>query len=517
MAFKKRDQQKGKHAAPKAFNDETFSPQAFKPAFDPETGQSASVQQSSKKGSAGKATAIAVGVVAVLLAGTYVGGSLYFQDRFFPNTKLGTIDVSMKTAQELGGILSAQAEDYKLQVTGDEFDQAFTAEELGFSFQKDSEVAQLLEGRNPWLWPAELFASHDVTSKLVATCDEATAGKTITKAVKKHNKSAENTRDATIRYSDSKKAFVVVPEKYGTKLQVDATVAAIEEAAALMQDKLELDQEHLVQPKVVEDDSKLKKAVKRANKMIEANVTLKLANDTVTVVDAELISDWVILGDNARVSFDTAKMTEWVTGVAKECDTVGTQRTYKRPDGEKITVKGGDYGWAVDHEALIKMVKDDVLGGKTVTETIPTTSEGATYKGVGQRDWGKRYVDVDLGEQRAYFYDEKGKLIWESDCVSGLATPERETPTGVYSLNLKQSPSTLIGYKNGKKDYETKVSYWMPFIGNSIGLHDATWRSSFGGKIYQSNGSHGCINLPAKKAKKIYSLIKVGDVVVVHY
>ena len=116
-----------------------------------------------------------------------------------------------------------------------------------------------------------------------------------------------------------------------------------------------------------------------------------------------------------------------------------------------------------------------------------------------------------------YFYDEKGKLIWESDCVSGLATADRSTPTGVYSINLKQSPSTLVGYKNGKKDYETKVSYWMPFVGNSVGLHDANWRSSFGGTIYKSNGSHGCINLPVKKAKKLYSLIEVGDVVSVHY
>lgn len=518
MAFdKKNAQTKGKHAAPETLEDGTFSPQAYRPAFDPETGESSPLPSSTKGGSAKKATLIAVGIVIALLAAVYVGGSVYFQDRFFPNTKLGSIDVSFKSATEIEKVLTSQAEDYTLHVTGNDFDLTLSADDLGFSFQKEADIDELYAGRNPWMWPVELFANHDITSKLVATYDDSVAGKTITKAIRAHNKDAEDTKNASIRFSKSKKKFVVVSESYGTKLQTDVTVQAIESAVVSMLDALELGKEHLVQPTIVADDAKVKKAVKKANKMIEADVTLKLADDVVAQVNADLISNWVILGDNADVSFDTSKMNDWVETVADSCDTVGTQRTYKRPDGKKITVSGGDYGWAVDHAALINLVKKDVEEGKTITEDIPTTTKGAAYNGPGKRDWGKRFIDIDLGEQHVYFYDEKGKLIWESDCVSGLATADRSTPTGVYSINLKQSPSTLVGYKNGKKDYETKVSYWMPFVGNSVGLHDANWRSSFGGTIYKSNGSHGCINLPVKKAKKLYSLIEVGDVVSVHY
>ena len=60
------------------------------------------------------------------------------------------------------------------------------------------------------------------------------------------------------------------------------------------------------------------------------------------------------------------------------------------------------------------------------------------------------------------------------------------------------------------------MGYWIPFIGNSWALHDANWRSRFGGDIYQYAGSHGCVNLPADKAKELFGLCKVGDVVVVH-
>ena len=75
--------------------------------------------------------------------------------------------------------------------------------------------------------------------------------------------------------------------------------------------------------------------------------------------------------------------------------------------------------------------------------------------------------------------------------------------------------------KTGDPTYISYVDYWMPFVGNLVAFHDASWRSSFGDDIYKSNGSHGCVNLPADKANqplqlKLYHIIKVGDVVVVH-
>ena len=57
----------------------------------------------------------------------------------------------------------------------------------------------------------------------------------------------------------------------------------------------------------------------------------------------------------------------------------------------------------------------------------------------------------------------------------------------------------------------------MPFVDNLVALHDADWRGSFGGTIYQWNGSHGCVNLPVDKAAELYGMIEVGDVVVTHY
>ena len=92
----------------------------------------------------------------------------------------------------------------------------------------------------------------------------------------------------------------------------------------------------------------------------------------------------------------------------------------------------------------------------------------------------------------------------------------------MYSLRTNNGASKLIGKKDpetGKPEYETPVSYWMPFVGNAIGLHDASWQSaaSFSDpSAYTRVGSHGCVNLPPDKAQQLHDIIHVGDCVIVH-
>lgn len=97
-----------------------------------------------------------------------------------------------------------------------------------------------------------------------------------------------------------------------------------------------------------------------------------------------------------------------------------------------------------------------------------------------------------------------------SNIVSGSVSKSHMTPTGVYKVYSMEKNTVLRG-----ADYASPVSFWMPFNGG-VGFHDATWRSSFGGTIYQYNGSHGCINMPYDKAKTLYENINTGYYVVVY-
>ena len=55
------------------------------------------------------------------------------------------------------------------------------------------------------------------------------------------------------------------------------------------------------------------------------------------------------------------------------------------------------------------------------------------------------------------------------------------------------------------------------FLTEGAGLHDASWRSSFGGSIYKTNGSHGCVNMPYSVAKAIYENIEDYTTIICRY
>ena len=118
-----------------------------------------------------------------------------------------------------------------------------------------------------------------------------------------------------------------------------------------------------------------------------------------------------------------------------------------------------------------------------------------------------RFVIVDISEQKLELY-ENNEVIFTSDVVTGR--PHHETDMGIESVQFKQRNRTLRG-----RGYSSFVKYWMRINGNAEGLHDASWRSEFGGEIYKSNGSHGCVNLPTDSAAYLYDELTVGDRVIV--
>lgn len=117
------------------------------------------------------------------------------------------------------------------------------------------------------------------------------------------------------------------------------------------------------------------------------------------------------------------------------------------------------------------------------------------------------FVVVDISAQKLTLY-RNNDILLETNIVSGKKDVY-DTPTGMYSIKKKETDTFLSG-----EDYYVHIDYWMPFNGG-IGLHDADWRSSFGGSIYEKNGSHGCINIPEEYTDDIYDNIEQGTRVIV--
>ena len=122
---------------------------------------------------------------------------------------------------------------------------------------------------------------------------------------------------------------------------------------------------------------------------------------------------------------------------------------------------------------------------------------------------GEEYVEIDIPNQvMTYFKD--GEVFLSTDVVTG-ASWGYPTPPGLYKVENKDTNCWLSG-----EDYNVHVDYWVGFIGYNIGIHDAKWRTKFGGENYVKNGSHGCVNTPSEAMTQLYEAIEVGVPVLVY-
>ena len=208
---------------------------------------------------------------------------------------------------------------------------------------------------------------------------------------------------------------------------------------------------------------------------------------------------------NAKV--DKKAVSQYMKDVlAWKVNTQYFNRKFKSTNRGKITVYGGSYGYVLDKKKEAKQLAKDLEANKDFKRK-PIFSQKPYYTGKGENDIGDSYIEISIGDQTLWTY-KNGKRIQTTAVTTGKSGTD--TDLGVYKVEYKQSPAVLRG-----ADYESNVSYWMPFNGGQ-GCHDAPWRGSFGGGDYVSNGSHGCVNMPVGEAAFLYSKIKAGYPVVVH-
>ncbi|MGI6034094.1 MAG: L,D-transpeptidase family protein [Coriobacteriales bacterium] len=493
--------------------DGTYSP----------SGEAAQAQALEKK-RRGWQIALAIVIAIVALAGiVYGGGVYYYSSHFLPNTELYGKDVSNLSEGEVATLMSGTVDGYALKVTGDGVNLRIPGDNIDISYDGDAFAKAAMEQVEKWQWPFELTKQHSYTVTGQISYDTDKVAELLNEEIDRVNANATESTDATVSYDSDKNKFVVVSETYGTKLDAGLVSEVVTEALESLQTSLVLDESERDQPEVTRDDERLSQAAAAANVYRKCSIPLTVNGKTVYTVKFNLIQQWINISDSFKVSIDGDAIKTWAQGdLSDKYDTVGKKRTYTlKANGKaikKVTVSGGTYGWTLDGASLAKKLKKRIKSTNNSELEIPMSSTAAKWN-PGGADW-TRYIDIDLTTQHARLISASGKVLWESDIVSGLPKDGRATPTGVYTITSYMGrDQTLVGSDedgDGEPDYETPVSYWMPFVGNSVALHDADWRSSFGGSIYKTSGSHGCVNLPSSKAAELYSMVHVGDVVVSH-
>ncbi|KAA8500361.1 L,D-transpeptidase family protein [Mediterraneibacter catenae] len=469
------------------------------------------VKKQAKK-SMGKKPWIIAGSIIGALVVIYLGIAAFFMSHFLVNTSINGKDFSGKTVADVEEYLKEQVADYELTILEqNNVSDVITGSEISLAYKENSRVQDALENQRQLLWLISLFSESDTDITIEVEYDEAALEGKIQnlQAV-----TAEQVDPVAAHPEYDGNSFVVAEEQYGTTVDMETLTAKIKEHITEFDTTLDMmDEECYVMPAYTSDSPEVQAACDEMNKYLKASITYPM--DENVVVDKDLISKWVTYDDDMKVTFNEDAVREWMREFGKKYDTLGTTRTITTPTGKTAEVSGGTYGWSVDEETETKNLINSIKNGE-VAERAPAYKQTAASHGA--QDWGSTYIEVDIAAQHMWYIVD-GAVGMESDVVTGLPADGRDTPTGVYSILYTERDSTLKGEtdpETGKPSYETPVAFWMPFTWQGHGFHDATWQSSFGGSRYQTNGSHGCVNMPYDKAEQLFNMISAGTPVIVH-
>ena len=483
------------------------------------------------------AGAVAVGILAVI----YVAGVVAFSLVTYPNTAIAGIDVSLMNASTAASKIDSAWSSYSLDVTGDGFEWSYKPESNKSFVNGEAAASEKISAQTPLAWPVKLVqnlsatdgATTDTTIDLSKDVDTSLLSSAFKKdefetqlgeAVDKFNEGRSGTFSAAEAFDSDQGKFTLAKAKTVQKLSRDNVIKYAEmqlAALASSADLTKLGDDAYAPLNDSLTDNQVETACNAANDLLGVNVTLKLNGNDAGKLDSSTFKDWITFDDSLNPTLSDESLTNWANQLADNYNTVGSERTYTRADGKQVTVSGGDYGWSVDVDSLVSTIKDAVTNKKSGDVELSYKTKGDTYTNKGERDWGA-YIDVDISEQYARYYDADGNILWETGVITGNPTEGNSTPTGIFYIKSNSGAATLVGLTDpstGQPKYKTPVNYWMPFEGNAVGLHDASWQASynFGNtEAYKSVGSHGCVNLPPDKARELHEMISVGLCVVVH-
>lgn len=446
-------------------------------------------------------------IIAVVIIGAIVSlyflFTLIFLSRFAFGTQINGISAGHCTTEAICEKLADAVKEYSIAIKQDgNVKDTIKGTDIGLRSDIDkAEIESMLRGQNPFLWPLKIFSPDQFISNKVVSLDASKLEKVVNDLNVLKNKDFIKTENAYVHFEDG--AFRVKEEVYGTELTPEDLRAKLFNNISLLKREVDLEKDGLyLEPEIVSTSPQFKDLLSKLNRTI--NVSISYIEGT--TVPREEIASWISISGDYEMTVDGELVKGYVRGLSAKHNTAGKPKTLLNSYGETVTVPGGNYGWIVDIDKETEHLMADVDAGQSVNRELEYKYTANSHD---ENDYGNSYVEVNLTTQHLFLYKD-GELILDTPFVSGDVSKNRITHTGAYRIAYKQSPAVLRGV-----GYATPVTYWMPF-NNGEGLHDANWRSNFGGNIYRTNGSHGCVNLPPSVAKKIYENVTAGYPVLVY-
>ena len=470
----------------------------------------------------------------------WIGMTVYFQSRFCPGTWINGIYctgmTTMQVSEELSGNQKAPLVVF-FSETGQQ--ERIDLADCGYRLSIAPLEAYRKE-QSAWLWPFSFFKKQEYTVPVNAVIDENLLEKKweALSFVQEQNQPGEvfmtreedgyHLTDTMTNRLYTDKVFLLLAEKVRSVL---ASGQAGEEIPFSLNEIDPNDQDNsreqypelYYQLPYTAEQQQILNLWERTDRF-QRHCLIYDMGDTQIALTGDRLTDFLQKTPDGLPATDAGgallpdyeKIEAFITGLCEEYNTYGKERRFYATRGEEVTVPAGSYGTQLNSQAELTWLKNTISrflsekedpAGLELCRIPEYTKQGFCR---GKDDIGDTYIEIDLTQQKMYFY-QGGNCLVSTDIVTGNTGRKWGTPAGAYYVYAKQRNRYLRG-----PGYRSFVKYWMP-VNKNIGIHDASWRKEFGGEIYKKGGSHGCINTPTDAVTLIYEHAVVGTPVMIFY
>ncbi len=455
------------------------------------------------------------GILCLVLANAIVASLV--EGQIYPGVSVAGHDLSWRTRNQAIQILKNSSPDSTLTVKSDGKVFVIRSSELGATYDIPATVELAYQSGRQQSWPllAILTANGSGQLGFAYKLDNDQFNSQLTKITSSVGKDPVNTK-LTIKEGQ----IEIAPPQTGIKINALYLSRLLNQALLTGRDQVAT-----VNPVVTAADIQVdstKPAQAQARSLMSKKITLNYAGRNFSP-DEATIGHWIVFKENKpsptvvatlSAQIDSNQVKGYVQSLANQINIAPKNKKVMVRDGTSSVEQEGQDGLALDQEATTKFIVDSMQDQAQASYNLPTNK--VAYKTETNRTQGldlDRYIEVNLSRQRMWVYD-KNQIVLSSPITSGATGAGFPTVTGLFHIYYKNTNTYLNGRQYGY-NYNVFVKYWMPFY-DGYGLHDASWRSSFGGSDYYFGGSHGCVNMPESSAAFIYSWADVGTPVWVH-
>lgn len=485
-----------------------------------------------------KQVKICLSLVIVIIMLLFIVIILY-SDKFYPNTTIGGIDVSNMTLSQAKEAVQTDLKNHVLVIKGRnnaKYELRGTDIDLNANYEK--QVENCFKKTHGIFSFYKIISGEDFDVNFDVSYNKKAFKNNLSQSflITGDQYTITAPESAHVEYDKKTQSGKIVKEKQGNQLNQEKFYSYVEKSIKQLKTNIDLDKANIyLKPKYTQNDSAIIKELNQYNNYLYRWIRYDMTEKHYETVTPKDIKNWLVINDDATVSIDQEKMSQWVEKFCLKYKTVGKTRKFKSHTGEVLEVSGGDYGWQIDYSQTVdqlykvlskKNPQSDVeayiknknkTNKKKLIKKLEPIYKNKAYKLNFDNlvdDYNTQtYSEVDISEQMVYVF-QNGQVVYSAKCVTGLPSDaSRATKTGCWYIKDKKLEYTLTG-----ADYTTPTKYWVRITWTGTGYHymnRSDW-SKWSPDLYKTRGSHGCINLQLEDVKNIYNLVSMRDMVFIH-